>query len=83
MQILRNMSKLERFSTVLYGFRRFFTISYVCFFFHTGILEVAKISIPKTTGNCQHKNTPWWNNNCEKAIEDFKKARNKLQGTKI
>ena len=29
---VRSMSELERFSTVLYGFLRFLSISYVCFF---------------------------------------------------
>ena len=43
------------------------------------IVKVANDSIPKTTNSTKPKTTPWWNEECEIAIKESKKALNKFK----
>jgi len=43
------------------------------------IIEIAKECIPRTSGTRQlNRKTPWWDQECEAAVENRRKAKNKL-----
>lgn len=46
------------------------------------ILEAANKTIGKTNTIKKNKTVPWWNNECDKAIKNYKKSLNKFKKTK-
>ena len=46
------------------------------------LIEAANLSIPKTKGHRETKNTPWWNDDCANSISNYKRALNKYKKTR-
>lgn len=43
------------------------------------IIRISELHIPKTTGTKKYKRlTPWWDEDCKKAVKERKKAKNRL-----
>ena len=51
--------------------------------FSSIITEAAETTIGKSQPSFQKKKVPWWNENCESSIKNYKKALNRYRKTKL
>lgn len=73
-EINKNINKLPSLSEL-----NNYSINNIVENFTNLILESADKSIPKTSEIIRKNNLPWWNEECKKAVKDYKKAFRKFK----